>query len=95
MDVAAVFDPVCHSADDDPDPLPAHHAAPAAAPGAAGGGVFRRGDRVHEHPAVVADRQQHKVFPRVWIARFGRDPAVLVSGVRTAADPWRAAQPCA
>ncbi len=60
-----------------------------------GGSVFRRGDRVHEHPAVVADRQQHKVFPRVRIARFGRDPAVLVSGVRTAADPWRAAQPCA
>ena len=49
VDVAAVFDPVCHPADDDPDPLPAHHAAPAAAPGAPGRGVFRRGDRVHEY----------------------------------------------
>lgn len=79
------FDPVCHPADDDPHPLPAHNAAPAAAPGAPGGGVFRRGDRVHEYPAVVADRQQHKIFTCVWISCLGRDPAVLVPGVRIAA----------
>ena len=52
-------------------------------------------DRVHEYPAVVADRQQHEVFARVWLARVGRDFAVLVSGVRSAAHPRRAAQPCA
>ena len=91
VDVAAVFDPVCHPADDDPHPLPAHNAAPAAAPGAPGGGVFRRGDRVHEYPAVVADRQQYKIFTCVWISRLGRDPAVLVPGVRIAAHFGRGA----
>ena len=49
------------------------------------GAVFRRGDRVHEYPAVVADRPQHKIFTCVWISRLGRDPAVLVPGVRIAA----------
>ena len=64
---------------------------PAAAPGAPGGGVFRRGDRVHEYPAVVADRPQHKIFTCVWISRLGRDPAVLVPGVRIAAHFGRGA----
>ena len=91
VDLAAVFDPVCHPADDDPHSLPTHHAAPAAAPGAPGGGVFRRGGRVHEYPAVVADRQQHKIFTCVWISRLGRDPAVLVPGLRIAAHFGRGA----
>ena len=75
--------------------LPAHHAAPDAAPRASRCAVFGRRHRGDEYSALMADRQQREVFTRIRVACLGRDPAVLVSCVRTAAHSGRSAQSCA